>query len=105
MVLFYSYQSVLSNSMYLGDSKPLILPEPQFYNDCSSAVRYTGCAGPDLLHCMCYSTLELACAEINPYLFMAKFSCIHLFKQTLMRHVVASKVLLIARIIENSRLI
>lgn len=49
MVLFYSYQSVLSNSMYLGDSKPLISPWPQLHNDCSSAVRYTGCAGPDVL--------------------------------------------------------
>ena len=104
-MLFYSYQSALSNSMYLGESKPLILPEPQFYNDCSSAVRYTGCAGPDLLQCMCYSSLKSGYEEINPYLFMAKFSCVHLFKQTLMRHVVASKVLLIARIIENSRLI
>lgn len=105
MVLFYSYQSVLSNSVYLGDSKPLILPWPQFCNDCSSAVRYIGCAGPDLLQCTFCSSLELGCAEINSYLLMAKFSCIHLFKQTLMGHIVTSKVLLIATIIKNSWLI
>lgn len=58
-----------------------------------------------LMCCCSCSNLELGCAEINPYLFMAKFSCIPLFKQTLMGHSVASKVLLIARIIEISQLI
>lgn len=36
---------------------------------------------------------------------MAKSSFVHLFKQTVMEHIVASNVLLIARIIKNSQLI
>lgn len=48
MVLFYSYHSVLSNIM-LGDNKLPILAWPQFYNDCSCAVRYVGYTRPDFM--------------------------------------------------------
>ena len=87
--------------MYLGDSKQLISPWPQFYDDCSSAIRHLGCADDDLLQCMFCSSLELGRGELNPYLSMVNFGCIHLFNQTLIGHIVASKVLLIARIVET----
>lgn len=48
MVLFYSYRSVPGKNMYLGNSKPLILPWHSFLMTCPSAVRYVGCARAQL---------------------------------------------------------